>query len=124
MRFLNDHHIVLAILSSITSAKIDTITFIIWECYYPDDLEGFCLRWAKIENALCRLSELKERAECGGRVVLNVHFDDGRCAREVSGSAERGEFMPRFQEGGVVNVETRPMDVDQAMAMITPEEFR
>ena len=82
------------------------------------------MRWAKIENALCRLSELKERAECGGRVVLNVHFDDGRCAREVSGSAERGEFMPRFQEGGVVNVETRPMDMDQAMAMITPEEFR
>jgi len=36
----------------------------------------------------------------------------------------RGEFMPRFQEGGVVNVRTQPVDVTRAMASIMPEGFR
>ena len=67
---------------------------------------------------LCKLSE---RAECGGRMALGVHFGNGGFAKEVSGYAERGELMPRFQERGAVNVETRPMDRNQAMASITPE---
>ena len=67
---------------------------------------------------LCKLSET---AECGGRMALNVHFGDGGFAKEVSGCAERGELIPWFQERGVVNVETRPMDRNQAMASITPE---
>ena len=82
------------------------------------------MRCARIENKLCRLSELRERTECGGRVVLNVYFDDERYAKGVSWYVKRGEFMPRFQEGGVVNVETRPIYMNQAITSVTPEEFR
>ena len=78
----------------------------------------------KIENALCRFSKLKERAGCGGKVVLNASFDDELFANRVSKISERGEFLPQFQEVGVVNVDTRPMGVDPTMSMIMPEEFR
>ena len=118
IRFRSDHHDLLSILSSITSAKIDSVTLIVWDCYYLDDLEDFRLRCARVENVLCKLSET---AECGGRMALNVLFWDGGFAKVVSGHAERGELMLRFQERGVVNVETRPMDRNQAMASITPE---
>ena len=118
LRFLNDHLNVFTILSSITSTKIKSITLIIWECYYPDDLENFCFRWMKIENALCRLSELRKGTESGGELVLNVHFDDERVANQVFGFAGRKEFMPRFQEGGLINVETQGVDLNRAMSNI------
>ena len=57
-------------------------------------------------------------------MVLNVYFDDERYAKGVSWYVKRGEFMPRFQEGGVVNVETRPIYMNQAITSVTPEEFR
>lgn len=56
-------------------------------------------------------------------MVLNVHFDDERVANEVSGFAERKEFMPRFQEEGQVNVETQRMDLNRAMANMAPEQY-
>ncbi|KAF9778967.1 hypothetical protein BJ322DRAFT_1173063 [Thelephora terrestris] len=124
LRFVRNNPDVATILSSITSTKIDSVTLIIWDCYYPNDLENFCSRWTSIENALCRLSGLRRRAECEGKVVLNVHFVDRRCAIDVLGLAERGEFMPRFQEGGVVKVETRTKDVNHVVSSIVPEEFR
>lgn len=77
-----------------------------------------------IENALCRLSELRDGTESGGEVVLNLHFDDERFAEEVSAFVGRREFMPRFQEGGLVNVEAQRMGLDRAMSNIVPEEFR
>lgn len=49
---------------------------------------------------------------------MNVHFDDERVANEVHGFAQRGEFMPRFQEGGVVNVERQAMDINLAMSKL------
>lgn len=78
----------------------------------------------KIENALCRLSELRKGAESGGKIVLNVHFDDERLANEVSGFTERREFMAQFQEGGLINVEAQQMSLNLAMSNIVPEEFR
>lgn len=73
---------------------------------------------------MCRLSELKKGSGSGGEVVLNIHFDDERLANEVTGYVERKEFMPRFQEGGRVNVEAQRMDLNRAMSNIVPEEFR
>lgn len=78
----------------------------------------------KIETALCRLSELKKGAGPGGKVVLNVHFDDERLMNEVHGLVEGGEFMPLFQEGGVVKVGRQQIGMSQAMSNIMPEEFR
>ena len=73
---------------------------------------------------MCRLSELKERAGCGDKVVLDVHFDNEDLAGEVLGFAKRGEFLPRFQEVGVVNVETEPMCIERAILWMMPEQFR
>ena len=56
--------------------------------------------------------------------MLDVYFDDKEPANEVLRLAERGEFMPRFQERGVVNVCTERMDLQRAMLRIVPEEFR
>ena len=67
---------------------------------------------------------MKKEAECGGKVVLNVYFNDERFASEVSRFAERGEFLPQFREGGVLKVETRRMDVNHPTLSIVPEEFR
>ena len=111
------------ILSSIVSTKVDSVTLIVWGCQYPNDLEDFCSRWTEIENALCRLSELRERAECGGKVVLNVHFDNEAFAGEVFSFAKRGEFFSRFQDVGVVEVETGVMDMNRAISRVMPEEF-
>lgn len=58
----------------------------------------------EIENALCRLTELKKGTGFVPEIVLDVHFDHKQVANEVSRLLERGEFMPRFQKGGVVNV--------------------
>lgn len=99
------------------------MTLFIWECPFPGNLDTFSLRWVKIENALCRLAELKGTESTGG-VVLDVYFDDKEPANEVLRLAERGEFMPRFQERGVVNVCTERMDLQRAMLRIVPEEFR
>ena len=111
-------------LSSIVSTKVDFVTLIVWGCQHPNDLGDFCSRWAQIENALCRLSELKDRAGCGDKVILNVHFDNEAFAGEVFGFARRGEFLPRFQEVGVVHVKTELMDMDRAMSRMMPAEFR
>lgn len=124
LRFLTDNPNVAAMLSSITSTEINSVALIVWDFCYPEDLDDFCLRWTSIENALCRLSGLKKEAECGGKVVLNVYFNDERFASEVSRFAERGEFLPRFREGGVLKVETRRMDVNHPTLSIVPEEFR
>ena len=123
LQFLNDHPNVLAMLSSITSTKINSVTLIVWGCSYPHDLENFCFRWTQIENALCRLSELRKRLESGGKVVLNVCFDDERLANEVSEFVGGREFMPRFQERGVIKVELEPMGPNRAMSIIVPPEF-
>ena len=61
---------------------------------------------------------------CGGKIVLNVNFDDELFANRVSIISERGELLPQFQEVGVINVDTRPTGVDPTMSMIMPEEFR
>jgi hypothetical protein len=111
-------------LSSIVSTKVNSVTLIVWGCQYPKDLRDFCSRWTRIERALCRLSELKERAGCGRKVSLNIHFDNEVFADYVFEFAKRGEFLPWFQEVGVVNVETQLMDVDRAMSRMMPEEFR
>ena len=123
LRFLHDHPNAVAMLSSVTSTKIQSVTLIVWGCLYPDDLDNFCLRWTQIENALCRLSELRKGKESGREVVLNVHFDDERLANEVSGFVGGREFMPRFQERGLINVELEQMDSNRAMSIIAPEEF-
>jgi len=73
---------------------------------------------------MCRLTELKKRAESVGEVVLDIFFDKEELAIEVVGLLGRGEFMPRFREGGAVNVKTQPMDLNGAMLSIMPEEFR
>lgn len=91
------------------------MTLFIWECPLPGNLDTFPLRWVKIEDALCRLTELKKRTEPVGEVVLDVYFDEKEPANEVLRLAERGEFMPRFQERGVVNVRTERMDLKCAM---------
>jgi len=67
--------------------------------------------------------ELKKRAESVDEVLLDVYFDKEELATEVVGLSERGEFMPRFREGGVVNVKTQPMYLNGAMLWIVPEEF-
>ena len=123
LRFYNDYFDVLTILSSVTSTKINSATLFVWECPFPDDLVDFTLRWSKIENALCRLWELKKGTESVGGVVVEVYFDRGGLADEVLRLSGRGEFMPRFQEGGVVNVWTQPVDLNRAMASIMPEGF-
>lgn len=122
LRFFNDYFDVLNTLSSITSTKINSVTFFVWECPFPDDLGEFSMRWLKIENALCRLWELKRGIEPVGGVVVDMHFDDAKLADEVSRLSGRGEFMSRFQEGGVLNV--RMLDSSRAMAGVMPEEFR
>ena len=124
LRLYNDYLDVLAILSSITSTKINSVTLFVWECPFPDDLGSFSLKWLEIENALCRLWELKKGTESVDVVVVDVHFDCAGLGDEVLRLSGRGEFMPRFQEGGVVNVGTRPVDVNRAMASIMPEGFR
>ena len=63
LRYLDDHHHTLMILSPIVSTEVDSVTLIVWGCQYPNDLEDFCSRWMEIENALCRLSELKDATE-------------------------------------------------------------
>ena len=108
----NAHNHAHMILSSVVSTKVNTVTLVVWTFQYQKGLEDFCLRWMKIENALCRLSNQKERAGSGGKIVLNVNFDDQLFANRVSIISERGELLPRFQEVGVVNVDTRPMGVD------------
>ena len=72
---------------------------------------------------MCRLSELKERVGCGDKVILNVHFDNEAFAGEVFGFARRGEFLPRFQEVGMVHVKTELIDMDRAMSRMMPAEF-
>lgn len=122
LRFFNDYLDVLTILLSITSTKIDSVTLFAWECPFPDDLENFSLRWFKIEDALCRLWELKKGSESGGGVMVDVYFDGAELADEVSRLSRRGEFMPRFQEGGILNIGM--CDYNRAMAGIVPKEFR
>ena len=78
----------------------------------------------EVENALCRLSELRKGAKSGGEVVLNLYFDDEIFAMGVSEFVERREFMPRFQERGLINVEPQRITLDRAMSIIVPEEFR
>lgn len=121
LRFFDDYFDVLTLLSSVTSTKIDTVTLFVWECPFPDDLDHFPLRWLGVENALCRLWELKKGTESVGRIVVDVHFDDAELAGEVSKLFGRGEFMPRFQEGGVVNIGMQPVGLNCAMASIMPE---
>ena len=121
LRFFSDYSDVLAILSSITSAKINSVTLFIWECPFPDDLDNFSMRWLKIENALCRLWQLKRGTEYMGEVVLDVHLDEKKLAEEVFRLSERGEFMPRFQEGGVVKVRRQPIDLDRPPFSVVPE---
>lgn len=123
LRFYNDYFDVLTILSSITSTRISSVTLFVWECPFPHDIENFSLRWLEIENALCRLWELKKGAESTGGVVLNVHFDDEGIANEVLRLSGGGEFLSRFREGGVVNVGTQPVDSNRAMSSIMPEGF-
>ena len=124
LRYLDDHHGSPAILSSIASTKVDSVTLIFLGFPNSTALKNLRSGWTEIEDALCRLSELKKRAGCGGEVVLNVHFDNGTLANQVLKFAERGEFVSRFQEVGVVNVHTRPMREDHAVLMMMPEEFR
>ena len=100
------------------------MTLFIWDFPSPGDLDGFSLRWTKVENALCRLTELKKRAKSLDEVVLDVYFDDEELATEVSMLSEGGGFMPRFREGGVVNIRTQPVDLTLAMLSIVPEEFK
>jgi hypothetical protein len=99
------------------------MTLFVWECPFPDDLNNFFLRWLSIENGLCRLWELKKGTRSAGEVVLDLCFDDG-FADEVLRSSERGEFMPRFQEVGTVNVRKQPMDLDRSPFTVAPEDFR
>jgi len=124
LRFYNDHLDVLTILSSITSTKINSVTLFIWECPFPDDLEYFSLKWMKIESALCRLWELKKGTESAGVVVVDVYFDRVGLGDEFLRLSGKGEFMPRFQEGGVMNVRTQPIDLNRAMASIMPDGFK
>ena len=124
LRFYNDYFDVLTIISSITSTKIKSLTLFVWECPFPDDPEYFSLKWLKIENALCRLWELKKGTELADMVVVDVHFDRVGLGDEFLRLSGRGEFMPRFQEGGVMNVRTQPIDLNRAMASIMPEGFR
>ena len=126
LRFYNDNDYfdVLTILSSVTSTKITSVTLFVWGCPSPDSLGYFSLRWLKIESALCRLWELKKGTEPAGGVVVDVRFDRGGLADGILRLSERGEFMPRFQEGGVVNVRTQPIDLKRVMDSITPEGFR
>ena len=123
LRFYNDYFDILAILSSITSTRMNSVTLFVWECPFPDDLEYFSLRWSKIENALCRLWELKGTGSAD-MVVVDMYFDLVGLGDEVLRLSRRGEFMPRFQEGGVLNVRTQPVEVNRAMASIMPEGFR
>ena len=102
--FSDDHFNAPTILSSITSTKVTSVTLFIWQCPLPNGLNDFSLRWMEIENALCRLTELKRGTGFVPEIVLDVHFDHKQVANEVSRLLERGEFMPRFQKGGVVNV--------------------
>ena len=121
LRFFNNYFDVLTLLSSVMSTKIDSVTLFAWECHFQDDLDTFSLRWLGIENALCRLWELKKGTESVGRIVLDVHFDNAKLADKVSKLLGRGEFMPRFQEGGVVNIGMQPVGLNCAMASIMPE---
>ena len=108
LRSLINHPAVVKILSSITSTKIDSVTFIVWQCYYPHNgLRNFCPKWIEIDKALCRLSELREGTESGGEVVLNLHFDDEGLAEEFSEFLENRELMPLFQELGLINIEVQ-----------------
>ena len=56
--------------------------------------------------------------------MVDMYFDDAGIAGGILMLSERGEFMPRFQEGGVVNVRTEPIDSRLALVNLTPEEFR
>lgn len=73
---------------------------------------------------MCRLWELKKGTESEGVVVVDVYFDREGFGDEFLKLSRRGEFMSRFQEGGVVNVRMQPIDLNRAMASITPEGFR
>jgi len=75
LRFHNDYFDVLAILSSITSTKMNFVTLFVWECPFPDDLEYFSLKWLRIENALCRLWELKKGIKSVDVVAVDLYFD-------------------------------------------------
>lgn len=55
--------------------------------------------------------------------MLNVYFGDERFASEVSGFTERREFMPRFQERGLVNVKVERMDLNRAVSTFVPEDL-
>ena len=56
--------------------------------------------------------------------MVDVYFDREGFGDEFLKLSRRGEFMSRFQEGGVVNVRMQPIDLNRAMASITPEGFR
>lgn len=102
---------------------INSVNHFIRGCPFPDDLDDFSLRWM-IGNALRRLTGLKKRTESPSEAVLDVYLDDKGLASGVSMLSGRGDFMPRFQGKGVINVRTQPMDLNRAMLSILPEESR
>ena len=124
LRFFNDYFNVATILSSITSTKVASVTLFIWKCPFPNDLDDFSLRWVKLENALYRLTGLKQRTKSVGKVVLDVYFDDEKLAIEMLRLSERGEFMPRFQQVGMLNVKMQAVDLNRAMSSIMLEAFK
>ena len=111
LRYSNSHDI-LAVFSSIVSTKLNSIALIFCDSEFIGD-EASRLRWGLLEEALCRLSELR-RSWDGGRITLNVYSDDELFVNNTSELAGRGEYLPLFQEVGVVNVHTNldSCDVD------------
>lgn len=59
-----------------------------------------------------------------GKVVLDVYFDDEELAIEMLRLSERGEFMPRFQQVGMLNVKMQAVDLNRAMSSIMLEAFK
>jgi hypothetical protein len=123
LRFFSHYFDVLAILSSITSNEMTFVTLFVWEFPSPDDLDNFSLKWLKIENALCRLWELKKGTESVGEVALNVYLDNEKLTDEISELLKRGKFMPRLQEGGVMSVRIRTIDLSRSPFTVVSGEI-